>query len=159
MSSHVSTDKVTAELRKPVEALGVDLESVEIQKAGRRHVVRVIVDRDDGVDLDLVAEVSRCVSEVLDSPGLEAVLPGPFVLEVSSPGVDRPLIEERHWRRNVGRLVKVSLAGDGDVVGRITAVPMDGAVVLAADSGDITVQLADVSLALVQVEFTRSDEE
>jgi ribosome maturation factor RimP len=159
MSSHVSTDKVTAELRKPVEALGVDLESVEIQKAGRRHVVRVIVDRDGGVDLDLVAEVSRCVSEVLDSPGLEAVLPGPFVLEVSSPGVDRPLIEERHWRRNVGRLVKVSLASGDDVVGRVTAAPIDGAVVLAADSGDITVPLGDVSLALVQVEFTRSDEE
>jgi ribosome maturation factor RimP len=159
MSAHVSVDKVTAALREPVEDLGVDLESVEIQKAGRRHVVRVVVDRDGGVDLDLVAQVSRCASDVLDSPELAAVLPGPFVLEVSSPGVDRPLTEERHWRRNVGRLVTATLADGTEVTGRISSAPADGMVALASDAGDVAVALADVTLALVQVEFTRIDEE
>ena len=92
-------------LEQPLAELGVDVESVEVQKAGRRHVVRIVVDRDGGVDLDLVAEVSRRASELLDSPSLSDLLTGAFVLEVTSPGVDRPLTQPRHWRRAVGRLV------------------------------------------------------
>jgi ribosome maturation factor RimP len=159
MSSSASTEAVTAGLRQPVEELGVDLEAVEIQKAGRRHVVRVIVDRDGGIDLDLVAAVSQRVSAILDGPELPDVLSGPFVLEVSSPGVDRPLTEERHWRRAVGRLVKATLKDGSDVLGRVSAAPTDGTVVLVTASGDVVVALSDVTLALVQVEFTRVDEE
>ena len=89
-------DALVAGLTAPLAAMGVDLDAVEVQKAGRRHVVRVVVDRDGGVDLDLVADVSRTVSNLLDIEPLASVLPGPFVLEVSSPGVERPLTQERH---------------------------------------------------------------
>ena len=86
-----SGETVRAGLVGPLAELGVDVEAVEVSKAGRRHVVRVVVDRDGGVDLDLVAEVSRRAGELLDAPPLADALPGPFVLEVTSPGVDRPL--------------------------------------------------------------------
>ena len=91
-----------------VAATGYDLEDVTVTSAGRRSLVRVIVDADGGVDLDAVAEVSRVVSEALDGDADGgAAFAGPYVLEVSSPGVDRPLTEPRHWRRAIGRLVQV----------------------------------------------------
>ena len=105
-----SAELVRTGLRGPLADMGVDLEDVEVVKAGRRHVVRVVVDRDGGVDLDLVASVSQRVSELLDAPPLSDQLPGPFVLEVTSPGVDRPLTEPRHWRRARGRLVQATMA-------------------------------------------------
>ncbi len=146
-----------AGLTDPLGALGVDVESVEVQKAGRRHVVRVVVDRDGGVDLDLIAAVSRRASELLDEPPLSDLLPGPFVLEVTSPGVDRPLTEARHWRRARTRLVQVTLT-DGTVVeGRVMSMPTDDEVVVATDAGEQTIRLADVQRALVQVEFTRPE--
>ncbi|MCU1592255.1 MAG: hypothetical protein JWP11_3511, partial [Frankiales bacterium] len=92
-----------------VETTGADLEDVDVSKAGRRSVVRVVVDRDGGVSMDDVADVSRAVSDALDA--LDEAEPGmlgpSYVLEVTSPGVDRPLTLPRHWRRNVGRLVTV----------------------------------------------------
>jgi len=152
-----SADAVKSGLLDPMNALGVDLESVEVQKAGRRHVVRVVVDRDGGVDLDLIAEVSRRVSELLDEPPLSDELPGPFVLEVTSPGVDRPLTEPRHWRRAVSRLVHVTMADDSVVEGRVVSVPSDAEVLLLTNDVETTVALADVRRAVVQVEFNRVD--
>ena len=102
-----------AQLRAVVEpvvgAAGYDLEDLTVSRAGRRYVVRVVVDGDGGLDLDAVADVSRAVSAALDAAeetGGEIVA-GEYQLEVSSPGVDRPLTLPRHWRRNIGRLVKV----------------------------------------------------
>mgnify|MGYP001164647263 FL=1 len=74
-----SAEAVTSGLRGPLSDMGIDLESVEVSKAGRRHVVRVVVDRDGGIDLDLVASVSQRVSELLDAPPLDQYVPGPFV--------------------------------------------------------------------------------
>lgn len=147
-------DRVRDALTAPLAAIGVDLEDLEIERAGRRHVVRVIVDQDGGVDLDKVAEVSRAVSDVLDAPEMGEVLPGPFVLEVSSPGVDRPLTEERHWRRAIGRLVQAELADGTARTGRIVLVEGD-VVTLAGEGGDLTLSRGDVRRAVVQVEFTR----
>jgi len=147
-----------AGLAGPLGDLGVDVEDVDVQKAGRRHVVRIVVDRDGGVDLDLVAAVSHRASELLDVPPLADVLPGPFVLEVTSPGVDRPLTEPRHWRRALTRLVHVALTDGRTVEGRIVDVPSDREVVVATASGDVTVALADVQRAQVQVEFNRKDD-
>lgn len=144
-------------LAGPLADLGVDVESVDVAKAGRRHVVRIVVDRDGGIDLDLVAAVSQRASELLDAPDLARVLPGPFVLEVTSPGVDRPLTESRHWRRAVTRLVDVDLADGSRIEGRISEVPTDDTVVIATADGDFTVSLADVQRAIVQVEFNRPD--
>ena len=126
------TDPATSRLAGwigPVVAdAGYDLEELLVTPAGRRSVVRVVVDRDTGVTLDDIAEVSRAVSEVLDSND-DGMGRAPYVLEVTSPGVDRPLSEPRHWRRNTGRLVTVSVgpaAAQEEVTGRITAVTDTG---------------------------------
>ena len=101
-----------------VTAAGYDLEELTVSRAGRRHVVRVIVDGDAGVNLDAVAEVSRAVSRALDEAEEASgdLVAGEYQLEVSSPGVDRPLTEPRHWRRNAGRLVKVGVKVPGTVL-------------------------------------------
>ena len=93
----------------------------------------------------------------LDEPPLSDELPGPFVLEVTSPGVDRPLTEARHWRRALSRLVQVTTTDGTTIVGRITAVPSDDEVVIATDAGDTVLARADVQRAVVQVEFNRAD--
>ena len=152
-----SADVVMSGLREPLSQLGVDVESVDVQQAGRRHVVRVVVDRDGGVDLDLIAEVSRVASDLLDTPPLSDALPGPFVLEVTSPGVDRPLTEPRHWRRAVSRLVHVFLIDGTECEGRLTAVPSEAAAIVRTDSGDVEIAFTDVKTAVVQVEFNRAD--
>ncbi len=152
-----SGDTLKAGLIGPLAELGVDVETIDVQKAGRRHVVRIVVDRDGGVDLDLIAAVSRRASEVLDVPPLSDALPGPFVLEVTSPGVDRPLTEARHWRRAQTRLVEVTTTEGATVVGRVASVPTDDAVVITTDAGDTEIALADVQRAVVQVEFNRPD--
>jgi ribosome maturation factor RimP len=153
-----SEEAVAAGLIQPLAELGVDVEAVAIHKAGRRHVVTVVVDRDGGVDLDLVAEVSRRVSQILDDTDLGDQVPGPYVLEVTSPGVDRPLIQPRHWRRAIGRLVEVASTDGAHRVGRARAVPTDDTVLIEFDGVEETVALADVARAVVQVEFTRVDE-
>jgi ribosome maturation factor RimP len=132
-----------------VTATGFDLEDVTVSPAGKRRVVRVVVDRDGGVDLDDVAEVARAVSDLLDAdPDL---LDGAYVLEVTSPGVDRPLTEPRHWRRAQGRLVTATLA-DETVTGRVTA-STDTDVTLDVDGTVRTLLQAEVTRAVVQVEF------
>ncbi|MGN6473028.1 MAG: ribosome maturation factor RimP [Mycobacteriales bacterium] len=140
-----------ASLRPTVEpvvaAAGYDLEDVVVSAAGRRSVVRVIVDRDGGIDLDEVAEVSRAVSEALDAAG--AFGNSAYTLEVTSPGVDRPLTEPRHWRRNIGRLVEVN-----GIKGRIVDATDDG---VALDVGGDRREIAhaDLGAGKVVVEFSR----
>ena len=103
-------DRKLAGLIKPVvAAAGLDLESVRVTVAGKRRLLRVIVDSDHGVSLDAAADVSREISVLLDASN--ALGDVPYTLEVSSPGVDRPLTEPRHWRRARGRLVRVKVAG------------------------------------------------
>ena len=150
-------DVLAAGLTSPLAAMGVDLEGVEVQKAGRRHVVRVIIDRDGGVDLDTVADVSRAVSDLLDAEPLAAVLSGPFVLEVTSPGVDRPLTLERHWRRATSRLVIVTMRDGTHVTGRVSGA---SAAELSLTVGDEALVLpwAEVDHGLVQIEFAKFDD-
>ena len=142
-----------------VEATGHDLEDVTVSPAGKRRVVRVLVDKDGGITLDDVAQVSKVVSDVLDAAEADEpeLLGGAYVLEVSSPGVDRPLTEPRHWRRNTGRLVKATVA-DGDVVGRVLGVD-DLEVVLEVDGAERTLLFAEIERASVQVEFNRAEED
>jgi ribosome maturation factor RimP len=86
----------------------MDLESVRISAAGRRWLLRIVVDADNRPGLDEIALVSRSVSAELDASGVMGQ--AAYTLEISSPGVDRPLTEPRHWRRAVGRLVRAPLA-------------------------------------------------
>ena len=110
-------ERIEAELHQPLRALGLDIEAVEITPAGKRRILRVAVDKDGGVTLDEVAEATREVNRVLD--GSEVMGEQPYTLEVTSRGVDRPLTLPRHWRRNAGRLVKVTLANGSAVTGRV----------------------------------------
>lgn len=97
-----------------VEDLGAELVDVEVKGQRGRRIVRVVVDGDEGIDVDVVADVSRRVSEALDAD--DELFVGAYTLEVTSPGVDRPLTEPRHFRRNVGRQVRVlHRKGDGTV--------------------------------------------
>ena len=151
-----ATPRVLALLEPVVAAAGFDLEDLTVAAAGKRSVVRVLVDKDGGVTLDDVADVSRLVSEALDAADEQdpTLLGTSYVLEVSSPGVDRPLTEPRHWRRNVGRLVSASLRDGSTADGRITAAD-DAGVVL--DDGRL-LAWADVARGQVQVEFNRKDQ-
>jgi ribosome maturation factor RimP len=144
-------DKKLAGLIEPaVAAAGLDLESVRMTVAGKRRQLRIVVDSDHGVSLDDVADVSREVSAVLDASN--ALGDVPYTLEVSSPGVDRPLTEPRHWRRARGRLVRAKAAGEGSVEGRLLAADADG-VTLGLPGGERRFPYADLGAGRVQVEF------
>ena len=106
-----------------VSAAGYELVDLSVTSAGRRSLVRVTVDADEGIDLDGVAIVSREISTAMDAE--DAAFTGPYVLEVSSPGVDRPLSEPRHWKRAVGRLVSVAIGDAEPVTGRVIEVGAD----------------------------------
>jgi ribosome maturation factor RimP len=138
-----------------VEAAGHDLEELTLTRAGRRFVVRVLVDADGGVDLDAVAAVSRAVSDALDAAEQRGgeLLDGEYQLEVSSPGVDRPLTQPRHWRRNVARLVATTVDGV-PLTGRVAAVDDDG-VVLDVDGTAREVAYPQLGAGRVQIEFNR----
>jgi ribosome maturation factor RimP len=148
-------DQLFTVLAPVVEGTGHDLEDVTVGTAGRRSVVRVVVDADGGVDLDSVAEISRAVSEALDGGADDGVLAGAYVLEVSSPGVDRPLTAARHWRRAVGRMVSVPVDG-ASRTGRVAAVTDSGVVL---DVADVRQELPWERLGpgRVQVEFNRDE--
>lgn len=138
------------------KAAGVDLEDFSISKAGRREVVRVVVDRDGGVDLDSIAEISLQISETLDKIDLGE--DSPFVLEVGSPGVDRPLTEPRHWRRAVGHLVEYVLADNETTqLARITGFDGNQVELTSTDQSLVTIPIENVRRAVVQVEFNRGD--
>jgi ribosome maturation factor RimP len=154
-SAAQARERLLALLRPVVTDAGYDLEDVTIAAAGRRSLVRVIVDADGGVDLDAVAEVSGAVSATLDDAA--GVLSGSYVLEVSSPGVDRPLTEPRHWRRATGRLVTTTLDG-APVTGRITGVTDDG-VTIDGRGEQRTVPWGALGRGRVQVEFGRAEGE
>jgi ribosome maturation factor RimP len=150
------TDKRLAELIEPVTAAaGLDLESVRVSVAGKRRLLRIVVDGDHGVSLDDAADVSREISAMLDEAN--ALGEVPYTLEVSSPGVDRPLTEPRHWRRGVGRLVKVKVTGEPAVEGRILAADADG-VTLELAKGERRFELGELGAGAIQIEFGRIPE-
>ena len=146
--------RVIAVIEPVVAAAGYDLEDVSLSRAGRRHVVRVLVDADGGINLDGIAVVSREISSALDAAeetGGE-VLAGEYQLEVGSPGVDRPLTEPRHWRRNISRLVLVN-----GMTGRVTGADEQG-IVLDVDGTARELSYAELGPGKVQIEFKRLDE-
>jgi ribosome maturation factor RimP len=155
-SGAAQRDELAALLEPAVAAAGYDLERVEVGPAGRRRVVRVVVDADGGVSLDQVAEVSKAVSAVLDEQD-GPLGQAPYVLEVTSPGVDRPLTDPRHWRRAAGRLVRVPVGGRS-VEARVVGADEDG-VELEAAGRRSRHGYAELGRGRVQVEFGRTDGE
>ena len=116
-----SADELRGLLEPVATAAGFELDALDVRSAGRRHTVRMVVDSDTGASLDDIARLSRAASDVLDSN--EHLVGGSYTLEVTSPGVDRPLTLPRHWRRARLRLVTVrpqpgSPSGDAALGGR-----------------------------------------
>lgn len=157
--TRVRAARVTALAQPVVRGAGFDLEDVTVSRAGRRHLVRLVIDGDAGVDLDTAAEVSRSVSQALDEAEAagDTLFDGEYVLEVSSPGTDRPLTQPQHWRRNVGRLVTVPVADAGrdrQVTGRVVTAD-DSAVTLEVDGVHRWLPYAVTGAGRVQVELRR----
>ena len=142
--------RLTDLLGPAVAETGMELESVRVTRAGRRMVLRVVVDSDHGVSLDDVADVSRTVSDKLDAAN--AMGNQPYTLEVSSPGVDRPLTEPKHWRRAAGRLVKVPLTSGGVMTGRVMTADEDG-VTLDVDGQPRGFGYAELGAGSIELEF------
>jgi ribosome maturation factor RimP len=151
-----SVEIIRRALIDDLTTVGVDLEDLQITTAGRREVVRVVVDRDGGIDLDLIADISRRVAELLDVPPLADEFAGTYVLEVSSPGTDRPLTEEKHWRRAERRLVEATLADDSIVTGRIIRTDAGVVEIEQADGEVRAVPLSSLRRGVVQLEFSRA---
>ena len=101
------TDRLETLVNDCVSALGLDVEAVELSSGGRRKVLRIALDADGGIGIDHITDATRALSEVLD--GSDVMGAEPYTLEVTSRGVERPLTLPRHWRRNAGRLVRVTL--------------------------------------------------
>lgn len=161
------TARLTSLIEPVLQAMDVDLEAVKIASAGRRRVLRIIVDADGGVSLDDIAEVSREVSARLDAK--DAMGDAPYTLEVSSPGIERPLTQPRHWRRAIGRLVVVPLAvkdhdsqrdaPDGPVAQAARVIDADQqSVTLEIDGARRIVSYGEIGPGRVQVEFGRLPE-
>jgi ribosome maturation factor RimP len=150
----VSRQRVREVVEPAITSAGYDLEDVTVTAAGRRSLVRVIVDRDGGVDLDAVADVARVVSDALDAE--DPTGDAPYTLEVSSPGVDRALTEARHWRRAAGRLVRAPVRDAADVTGRVIRAD-DAGVTFDVDGSERTIRYDVLGPGKVQVEFSRSE--
>ena len=148
--------RVRAVAEPAAAAVGCDLEDLTVDRAGRRYVVRVVVDHDGGVDHDLISDLARALGKALDRAEQEAgeIFPGEYQLEISSPGVDRPLTEPRHWRRAVGRLVKVRV-GTASVTARVMAADGSGVTLEEPDGQRREVPLTELGAGHVQLEFRR----
>ena len=143
-------DEIAAALAPTIEsnfkAIGAYLEDIQFVRAGKKSLLTVMVDSQSGLNLDQVTDISRVISDIVEN--LPVLGSTPFTLEVTSPGIDRPLTHPRHWRKNQKRLVRI-VKTDGSVVeGRIGEVNDEFALV-----GDATVNYSEVKKALIQIEF------
>ncbi len=142
------------------EAAGYDVEELVVVAAGRRRLVRIIIDGDNGVSLDAAADVSRGLAaalDALDETDENPMGPAPYTLEVTSPGIGRPLTEERHFRRARGRLLDLTLTDGTSVTGRVRRILPRGSaeagLELLIDWDCRVIPLAEISRAKVEVEF------
>ena len=145
-------NNLTELLSPAIKGLGFVLEEVKVTPAGKRRIVAVIIDGETkNPSLDEVTVVSRKVSEILDNYSQLGDLP--FTLEVTTPGVDRPLTLPRHWRKNVGRLVKITPLEGEPFTGRITSATDD---LVSLESKEI--KFSDIKRATIEIEFNRKEQ-
>ena len=149
-----SPEQVTALLHDEFSRAGYDIDDVVVDTGARPARIRVVADGDIPLDLDAVSQLSRVASDLLDTVDTGDIA---YVLEVSSPGVDRPLTAEKHFRRARGRKVELALNDGTDITGRLGATA-DGVAELVVRAGTgwsiRRVALTDIRKAVVQVEFS-----
>jgi ribosome maturation factor RimP len=144
---------LTELLTPAIKTLGFVLEEIKVTPVGKRRIIAVIVDQEDkNPNLDQVTVVSREVSNILDN--YSQLGDQPFTLEVTTPGVDRPLVLPRHWQKNLGRLVKVVKIDGQTVSGRISSVSDVSAAIEVAGKS-VEVLFGDVKRAQIEIEFNR----
>jgi ribosome maturation factor RimP len=151
-------DQVSELISPALHQAGYFLEDVNIVSPGQHRIVTVIVDGESGLNLDQVTVASKLVSELLDA----AVFMGetPFTLEVTSPGIDRPLTLPRHFAKNVDRLLKVTKTDGVTITGRILSNTENGVTLSITEKKDVkevVVALTDIKRATVEIEFNRKD--
>ena len=139
-------EDISAAITPALEALGFYLEDVTIISAGRRSMLTVIVDGDTHLSLDQVTSATKAISEIVES--IQSLGETPFTLEVTSPGLDRPLTKVRHWQKNINRLIKVVLLDGSEIKGRIKDVNEVSAIV-----DEKNVNYSDIKRATLEVEF------
>ena len=152
-------DQISELVTPAVSDQGFYLEDVHVATPGSHRIVTCIVDGDASLNLDQVTSVSRVISELLD----EAAFMGetPFTLEVTSPGVDRPLIQPRHFAKNVDRLLKIIKNDGSEVTGRIlsnTDNDVTLTVAVKKETTEQTISLSEIKRAVVEIEFNRKDD-
>jgi ribosome maturation factor RimP len=143
----VDVDTIVRVLAPAVTDLGLDLYDVDVTGSGRARILRVMVDREGGVDLEAIAAATQAVSPLLDAPPLDAVIPGPYALEVSSPGLERPLRTPAHFARAVGETVSVKTRASDTHGPR-----RERGVVTAADDAGFDLTLDDATVQRVAYE-------
>ncbi|CAB4600622.1 unannotated protein [freshwater metagenome] len=151
-------DSLVELLRPAVENAGFFLEQVLVSNPGNHRIVTCIVDGPKPLNLDEVTVVSRLISELLDE---STVIDDAFTLEVTSPGVDRPLTERRHWEKNVTRIIAMVMNDGTALTGRLTELRAGDATFVENIKGRMKthiIVLADIKRANVEVEFSRKDE-
>ena len=152
------TQAITDLISPAVTEAGFYLEEVQIASPGSHRTVTCVVDGPTPLNLDQVTVVSRIISELLDSS--DAIGDTPFTLEVTSPGVDRPLTEVRHWTKNLTRLIKTTLNDGSIITGRLTEFDESNATLVENIKGRIknhTVAFSEIKRAVVEFEFNRKD--
>jgi ribosome maturation factor RimP len=152
-------DQISELVTPAVSDLGFYLEDVHVATPGSHRIVTCIVDGDASLNLDQVTSVSRVISELLD----EAPFMGetPFTLEVTSPGVDRPLTQPRHFAKNADRLLKIIKLDGSEITGRIlsnTDHDVTLTIAVKKETTEQTVSLTDIKRAVVEIEFNRKDD-
>jgi ribosome maturation factor RimP len=139
-------EDISAVITPALTSLGFYLEDLNITSAGRRSLLTVIVDADRHLSLDEVTVATKAISEIVES--IPALGNTPFTLEVTSPGIDRPLTKPRHWQKNINRLVKIILQDGKEIKGRIKS-----ASEISAKIDEVEVSYADIKRANLEIEF------
>jgi ribosome maturation factor RimP len=139
-------EDISAAITPALEALGFYLEDVTIISAGRRSMLTVIVDGNTHLSLDQVTSATKAIGEIVES--VQSLGETPFTLEVTSPGLDRPLTKVRHWQKNINRLVKVVLLDGSEIKGRIIDVSE-----VSARVDEKNINYSDVKRATLEIEF------
>jgi ribosome maturation factor RimP len=140
-------------IRPVIEGSGLELVDVAFRRESGRRILRVVVDREGGVDVDTIAELAEKVSRRLD---VEGFAPGPYALEVSSPGIERSLKRPNDFERRVGDMVKVKtiapVEGRTNITGELVSADDDG-IVVAAGGGELRVRHVDIASARTVVDW------
>ncbi|MEY3454108.1 MAG: hypothetical protein RLZZ147_233 [Actinomycetota bacterium] len=139
-------EEISEVITPALTSLGFYLEDLNITTAGKRSLLTVIVDADRHLSLDEVTVATKAISEIVEN--IPALGSTPFTLEVTSPGIDRPLTKPRHWRKNINRLVKIILLDGSQITGRIKQAGES-----AATIDESVINYLDIKRANLEIEF------